>query len=219
AGVRPARLGMLSFHLLISGLGAVVSRLTGRALARRARRQRREAVPWDVRLRRPSWIELEMSGMLLWGAGLLAALPAAAGLSSVSVGVLLTLVVMVEVPLLSDAFMSPVDLTFQVGGLRMHLGAVSFQVPWELITRVEPVGPDHHRVFNLHLADRAALIASTTPPTASARARVERLLSMRRGSGVSLLVPLWTAGVDGLVLERAIEAGRRQESRRGGALN
>jgi hypothetical protein len=219
AGVRPARLSMLAFHLLLSGVGAAVSILTGRALGRRARRQRRNGIAWDVRLRRPMWVKLEFSGMLVWGAGLLAALPAAAGLGAVSVGVLLTLLVMVGLPGLSDALMSPVDLTFEDAGLRMHKGAVSFQVPWELISHVEAVGPEHYRALNLHIADRSAVVASTVPATTSSRARVERILSDRKGSGASLLMMTWTAGVDGLVLERAIEAGRRREPQRGGALN
>ena len=194
AGVRPARLGMLAFHLLISGVGGVASTLTGRALARRARRQRSTVVAWEVRLRRPQWVKLEMFGMLLWGAGLLAALPAAAGLSSVSVGVLLTLLVMVGVPALSDLFVSPVDLTFEVGGLLMHLGAVSFQVPWALITRVEPVGPDHYRMLNLHIADRAASIASATPATPSAFSE-------------------WTVGLAPATLARAIRDGAARRDR------
>jgi hypothetical protein len=220
AGVRPARLFMVALHLLIAGLSGAGSILMTRVLARRARRQRKTGVPWGVRLRRPLWVRLDVLSITLWAGGLLAALPAAAGLSSVSVGVLLTLSVVGLGTMFGDTLMSPGDLTFEDAGLRMHLGAVSFQVPWELISRVEPVGPDQYRVVQLHISDRAALVASTDPATGSARAKIERrLAAARKGTGVSILTMPWTAGLDGVVLQRAIEAGRRREPQRGGALN
>jgi hypothetical protein len=219
SGVPRARVRVLALDLLIACLATAVGLLVGRAHRRRARRQRGSEVPRGVRLRRPLWIRLDLACVALSAAGLLAALPAWAGWGSVSAGVLLTVSVIGGATMFSDTLMSPVELTFEEAGLRMHLGATSFQVPWPMITRVEAVGPEGYRCVTLHVADREAVVASTAPPTASARARVERLLSSRKRAGVSLLMMPWTAGLDGLVLERAIQAERPQEPRRGGALN
>jgi hypothetical protein len=219
AGVSLARVRVLALDLAIACLATAVWNLTGRAQRRRARQQRRAEVPRGVRLRQPLWTKLDFLGVGLWVAGLAAALPASVGLTSVSVGVLLTVSAISIATTFSKTLMSPADLTFEEAGLRMHLGTVSFLVPWKAIARVEAVGPDHHRVVNLHIADRAALVASTVPATAAARQGVEAVLSTRKGAGVSLLMMPWTAGLDGVVLERAIEAERQPEPQRGGALN
>jgi hypothetical protein len=219
-GVAPARLRMPAFHLLVACSGVVGTVLVSRVLARRRHRQRRLDVRWGVRLRKPLWIKLEMLGLVLAFAGLLAAVPAAAGLGSVSVGVLLAMSAIAGSGLFVDKMMAPADLTLEDDGLRMHLGAVSFRVPWELITRVEGIGPDHFKGIQLDFADRAAVVASTAPTTPAARARVERMLTTaRRGDGASFFLMPWTAGLDGVVLERAIQAGRLRGPQRGTGLN
>jgi hypothetical protein len=219
AGVFPARLRMLALHLVVACLGVGCTVVVSRLLARRRQRQRRrQNVRWGVRLRPPLWIKLEMLGLVLAFAGLLAALPAAVGLSSVSVGVLLAMAAVGGTGLFGGKLLAP-DLTLEDDGLRIHVGAVSCQVGWDLITRVEAIGPDHFTGLQLFLSDRAAVVASTAPATPAARAEIEGLLSTRRGDGASLYMFPWTAGLDGVVLERAIQSGRRREPQRGTGLN
>lgn len=219
SGVPGTRVRVLALDLLIACLASATWLLVTRAQRRRARRQRVGDVPRGVRLRRPLWIKLDIVCLPLSLSGLLAAVPASAGWGSVSVGVLLTVAAIGGFSMFSGGLMPPVELTFEEDGLRMHLGTTSFRVPWPTITRVEPMGPETYRCINLHVADREALLASTAPPTAAARARIERLLSGRQRGATSLLMMPWTGGMDGVVLERAIEAERRREPRRGGALN
>lgn len=208
AGVSGSRLSALTIELGASATGTLFLSTIRRASARRARRQRATDLPWGVRLTKPLWMRAEEPAVAVALGGLLAALPAAFGLRSVSIGVFLTLALVGAALFLFAGTLTPSGLTFEQRGLWAHLMGVSFLVPWDAVARVEVAGPDHRPFLTLHIRDQEPVLASVQPATARARRRAEMALSAgKRPRGMLVMLP-WTAGVDGTALERAIEKGR-----------
>jgi hypothetical protein len=63
-------------------------------------------------------------------------------------------------------------------------------------------------MLSMHVSDRARILASADPPTVAARRRAETVVGKGTTAPIFMLLP-WTAGVDGLALQQAIENVRR----------
>ena len=103
--------------------------------------------------------------------------------------------------------MTPTALTFDERGLWTHFHGVSLLVPWNVITHVQAEGPDYFKMLMLHISDRDPVLASVQPATDRGRKRAEMALTGKRAGATLMLMP-WTAGLDGVALERAIAKGR-----------
>jgi len=215
AEVAPGRLRPVGTLLGVAVAASLAQLAVSLLSARRARRLRAHEVPWGIRLRRPLWLSTPEVGVAVELGAILAALVALCGAPGIGAGVLLLFAVIgLSMPLF-QLHMSPRALTFEDGGLRVHLPDGEFLVPWPSITAVDTIGPDHMQFTTLRLADADAIAAVATPATPRLRERVATILSAR-GSAGQLLLLHWTGGLDGRTLARALEAGRRG---RGGQVN
>lgn len=211
-GGSPGRWWPVAGFLGIALTGSLCFLVTLRFARRRATRLRHAAVPWETRLSRPAWMSLEPIGLLASVGGLAAGLAAALGFPGAGVGILLGLAGIASVMVFALDSFSPRGLSFESGGLRVHLRGVTFLVPWTGISHVDRVGPDHAQMVRLYVEDVDALLKSVAPSTPRALERVAT--SIREGSrpnGRLMLLP-GTAGLDGPTLARAVEAaieGRR----------
>lgn len=206
-GVPAARLRTVTAELVIAAAATAYSRLAGRASRRRASRQRSAGLPWHVRLRAPLWLRIDHTAHLIALGALLAALPAAVDWSAASIGVFLTLATAAIGVSLFSGLLMPLGLTLQEPGLRLHYRRVSVLVPWRDIQRVEVAGPDHFAMVSVHVRDLNSIVGSADPPTPAARRRAETAVGNTRTDPFVMLMP-WTAGVDGIALQQAIDKGR-----------
>lgn len=181
AGASWPRLRVLTAELGASAVAVAATMSIERAKRRRAWRQRQSELPRGVPLQAPLWVRLDMGAIAVIIGGLVAAVPAAFGLSAVSVGVFLTFAALAfGMPLLSGDE-TPRALSFEDEGLRVLYRKRSGLITWESIRQVRQVGPDSFSAVMLEIADRNEL----------------------------MLMP-WTGGLDGAVLAHAIEQGRRR---------
>ena len=206
-GVPPARVRVLAAELTLAAAGSGYVWLVGRASVRRARGQRSGGLRWGVRLKKPLWLRLHEPALMLAIGALLATLPAALGFPGLSIGVFLPLAVIGLGSELFSDMLTPPGLTFQEPGLRVHCRRFTILLPWNDIARIDTVGPDHFTALMVRLTDRARITASVEPATPSAR-RGADLAIQKEGSGASLMLMPWTAGVDGMALMQALEAAR-----------
>jgi hypothetical protein len=104
-----------------------------------------------------------------------------------------------------DTF-SPRGLTFESGGLRVHISRVTFLVPWTAIAQVERIGPDHMQMVLLHINDVDAVMKTAAPSSPLALSRVATCI--REGSRPEgrLMLMSGTACLDGPTLARTVEA-------------
>jgi hypothetical protein len=205
AGIAPTRLRPAAMLLAVAAVAGLAQLVVWRLSARRRRRLREREVPWGIRLGRPMWLSLPEMAITVELGALLGAIVALCGAPGIGAGVLLTFVAIgLWMPVMQTS-LSPSALTFEEGGLRVHVFRGAFVVPWSAITAIDSFGPEHMQFTTLRLADPDAIAASATP-----RLR-ERVATLLRDSGSTgkLILLHWTAGLDGRTLTRALEAGRR----------
>jgi hypothetical protein len=207
AGVARRRLEPTAVFLAVAAAASLAQLAAGRLSSRRARRLRAREVPWGVRLDRPWWLSTPEVAVALEIGAMLAALLALCGAPGIGAGVLLTFAAIGLGMPMTQSRMAPRALTFEDGGLRVHVSAGAFLVPWSAITAVETVGPDHMQFTTLRLTDREAIEQTITPDTPRMRERVGEFFR-EAGSGGKLLLLHWTGGLDGQTLARTLEVGR-----------
>jgi hypothetical protein len=208
AGVAPRRLEPVAVFLAVAAAASLAQLGAGRLSARRARRLRAREVPWGIRLDRPWWLSTPEVAVALELGAMLAAVLALCDAPGIGAGVLLMFAIIGLGMPITQARMAPRALTFEDGGLRVHVSGGAFLVPWSTVTAVETVGPDHMQFTTLRLTAREAIEQTVTPDTPRMRERIAELFR-EAGSGGKLLLLHWTGGLDGQTLARALELGRR----------
>jgi hypothetical protein len=206
AGCAPTRLRPVAGFLAVAAAASTYVWATGRRSLRRAHRQKQSDVPWNVRLTKPLWLTLSDSLTLLFPGAVLGAVAAIVGFPGIGVGALLTFAALSCWLPFANFGMTARGLTFEEGGLRVHLRGASFVVPWTSIKAVERLGPEHFSMVRLRLRETQAIVESATPNVPKVRASVELFVREARSEGQVMFIP-WTAGVSGAVLARTIEAG------------
>jgi hypothetical protein len=213
-GLAPARMWAAARFLLVGAAASIFVEAAARMTRRRARRQSAAAVPEGVRLRKPIWMSIaDPAQMAAYGA-IFGAVAAVAGFAATGTGILLTFAAMAVGPEIVSARFSAQSLTFEPGGLRVHLRGASFLLPWKSITAVEQEGPEHHRAICLRLLEIGGAVGSAQPATPQARARVRSVLDDGEPPTGTLTLWPWTAGLDGPVLARAISAAAQRQGDR-----
>jgi hypothetical protein len=205
-GFSPVRLRPVAGFLGIAAMESTYFWVALRMTHRRAKRLRSAQVPWRVRLAKPFWISLIQVSMMLVPGAVLGAVAAILGFPSFGLGALLTFAALAAWVPFAEFGMSPRGLTFEPGGLRIHIRGATFLVPWPTITKVERIGPDHSQMIRLHLKDSIGVIRAAQPDDPRARARVETFIGEGSGPDGQLILTPWTAGLDGPTLARTIGA-------------
>jgi hypothetical protein len=205
-GASPQRWRPVAGFLAVAATAPITFWLDMRMQRRRMWRLRTSDVARGVRLTQPFWIRLSLVFPMAGVGALPAAVAAAVGFPGVAIGVFLTFAALAAWMPFVQFGMSPRALTFDAGGLRVHIRGGSFVVPWTTIAGVECIGPDHMQMVRLRLSDTTALVASA-PSRPRVRAAVETLVREGGGPQGRLTFMPWTAGLDGPTLARTIRDG------------
>lgn len=201
AGVGRHRLWPVAGFLMLAAGGAAYNHVARRARKRRMHRLRQSPLPIGIRQRKPFWIRLDESTVVLDVAGLIGAIVAAVGFPQAALGVVIVLATLMG----AGQAMFTMDLTIENGGLRFHFGAAHILVPWPSIRTVRSLGEDNFQLIRLGVADLDRLRDTVSPDTPRNRKRMRNAFSI---SGDEILLMPWTAGLDGQTLERAIREGQ-----------
>jgi len=204
-GAAPGRWWPVAGFLLLWALAGAYTWVAGIALRRRMTRLRQAPVPRGVRLATPLWIKVDRLLTMLGLAAVLGTVVAALGFPGIAVGVLLVLGGFLVVAGVAGNFsITGIQaLTFEEGGVRFHLRAWAYFVPWTAIGDIRCIGPDHFEMVQVAIADLDAAGVAVSPDTPESREAARSRFSQ----GHVLFEP-WTAGLDGGTLARAFADGK-----------
>jgi len=177
---------------------------------RRASRLRQAEIAFGVRLEMPLWIVMVQSWFLIFFGGAFGAIAAALGSLRIGVGIFAIFTALTVLMLSTTFDSSPRALTFEAGGLRLHLRRASLFVPWTALTGVERVGPAHAQKVRLRF-DAARVTIDAAPKDPRARASLEALARGKGGAAPEITLEPWVAGLDALTIARTIEAAVQRE--------
>ena len=201
AGIARGRLWPVAGFLTLAAGGSGYSYVARRARKRRMHRLQQSPLPFGIRQRKPLWIRLDESTVVIDLAGVIGAIVAAFGFPQAALGIVLVLATIMG----AAQLMFTMDLTIDKAGLRFHFGAAEILVPWPSIRSVRSIGEDNFQLIRLGVADLDRLRDTVSPDTPRNRKRIRSAFAL---SGDEILLMPWTAGLDGQTLERAIREGQ-----------
>lgn len=193
---------------VFSGVGATAAFYVEVANAfarRRPRAQAASSPPRDVRLHKPLWLSAIDGASMAMLATPLAALAGVAGFTSVGVGVLITAGTLLVAISALTGIVDARALTFEDGGLRVHLRGATFLISWDAIVDVTRDGHEG-RLVRLRFAGTQAVLGSVVPATDRARARARLVIGGWGEPTNEVTFASWTAGLDASALARAFAA-------------
>jgi hypothetical protein len=200
---------------VFSGVGAAAAlfiEVTRAFARRRALSQAAWSPPPGVRLDKPLWLSAHEGVPTVLLAAPLAALAALIGFPSTGLGVLITAGALMFVGYLSIGGFVPRALTFEEGGLRVHMRTAAFVIPWDAVVDVGRSGPN--QLVRLRFAGAQAVLGSVAPSTERARGRAWIAIGGRGDPTNEMTFDSWTAGLDAAALARALTAASAREPSR-----
>jgi hypothetical protein len=182
---------------------------------RRAWRLRHADVAFGIRHDQPLWMQMVAPSVIIGFGAVSGAIAAVTGFPNVGVGILSIVSVLAFVGTILMFRMSPRGLTFEAGGLRLHVGGESFVITWTAVVGIDRTGPDHMQIILLRLADTNLIVASNESNKDRIRFRTKFLVQERRGTRGNLILMPWTGGLDGSTIARMVAAAMRGSADRG----
>lgn len=204
AGGRFQRLWPAAAFLSFGSVAAIYAEATQRLTHRRSTKQTGLEIPRGVPMRKPIWIWIGESVWLVGNAALLAGVAAILGFAGVGMGILLTTAAIQLGMAMTDLHLEARSLTFEREGLRVHMRGLRFLVRWDVMTGVERGGSEQRRSVGVALIETDSAVLSVEPDTPRNRRRVQMAVYDGERPGGKLTFYPWTAGLDTLVLARAI---------------